>query len=377
MEPMRPLDRPAAPRARLAARTEVALIFGIWTLVGLLFASSSYLRAPLLGETIPARTAILSAAVDVYLWSLVTLAAFRAARRFPLERGRWRQSLLVHALFGAALVLGRATLIHLTSHATPWLPERSWIQTVSFFLAPNFVTYWMLVGVAHAIEYGRGIQERELRASQLESRLARAQLQMLKAQLRPHFLFNTLHAISTLVHHDPDAADRMIANLSELLRTTLAQEQAQEVTVAEEMALLVAYLQIEKVRLGERLDVCMHVEPGCREARLPHLLLQPLVENAIRHGIAPRRRGGAVEVAIRRAGDDLAIRVRDDGRGFPAQERGRSEGGVGLPNTQARLEQLYGAAHRFAIESGPDAGTAIEILIPFQAAGRPREPIPA
>jgi two-component system LytT family sensor kinase len=348
-------------------RAEPVVILALWTLIGVLFTTSIHLARIASGEPKPFIYAVRIAAVDVYTWAAVTLAVFALVHRFPLERGRWVSRVPVYAVAGLALVVARALTLHTIVQTLQWHPPRTVAQAIYSFVAPNFVTFWMLAGVAHALEYFRRYRDREVQSAHLEGQLAQAQLQMLKMQLHPHFLFNTLHAISTLVHRDPDTAERMIASLSELLRTTLAREKAQEVTVREELEFLAPYLEIEQTRFGERLDVRVEVEEGAAGAMIPHLILQPLVENAIRHGVAPRREGGRVEIAALRENGHLRLRVRDNGRGMRGPEGMGRPGGIGLPNTRARLEQLYGARQRLEVSTAPGEGTEIEITIPFRS----------
>jgi LytS/YehU family sensor histidine kinase len=182
-------------------------------------------------------------------------------------------------------------------------------------------------------------------------------------QLHPHFLFNTLHAISTLVHSNPDRAERMIASLSEMLRTTLSKHDAQEVTLREELSVLEPYLDIEKTRFGERLTVSLEVPEELMDAIVPHLLLQPLVENAIRHGIAPRPEGGEITLRARVRAGALELAVEDDGVGMPAEPR---PDGVGLGNTRMRLHRLYGDRHGFRIDSPPGVATRVTVVLPLR-----------
>jgi LytS/YehU family sensor histidine kinase len=223
-----------------------------------------------------------------------------------------------------------------------------------------------MMGIAHALAYYDKYRERELHAAQLEAGLARAQLQLLQTQLHPHFLFNTLNAISALVHTDAEAADRMLATLGDLLRRTLEDFGVQEAPLARELEVVRAYLEIEQARLGPRLRICLDVEPDTPDAYVPTFLLQPLLENAIRHGIAPRPEPGRVEVHVRRDGECLQLEVRDDGPGFSAQPAGAD--GVGLANTRARLFHLYGAAQRLETSNDPRGGCAVTITLPFRVA---------
>jgi LytS/YehU family sensor histidine kinase len=187
-------------------------------------------------------------------------------------------------------------------------------------------------------------------------------------QLNPHFLFNTLHSISSLMHKDVEAADKMIARLSDLLRAALAGADTQEVTLQKELELLQLYLSIEQIRFGSRLTVKMNIAPDTLEAKVPNLVLQPLVENAIRHGIEPRARPACIELRAHREDATLALVVSDDGAGFGGN--GAIKEGVGLSNTRARLRELYGAAHRFELVPGQNGGVRVELSIPFREEGK-------
>ena len=344
-----------------------ASAFAIWTIVGLLLASSNYAGMLAGGDRISLGRAFGLGFLEAYVWIPVTVAAVLLTRRYPLEGRQAIPNSLRHLVAALVLSVVKMAAFHYIGIAAGWLrPGVTFTTALLYYSGNNLVTYALLVGVAHAFEYARRIRERELATTLLEAQLTRSQLQMLKMQIHPHFLFNTLHAISTLVHRDPAAAERTIANLSEMLRTTLAHEQSQEVALREELSLLGSYLEIEKIRLGDRLTVDTQIDPDTEHAMIPHLILQPLVENAIRHGIAPRRGGGRVQIQTSRSNGTLRVSVRDDGRGFPADSGATREGAVGLANTRARLEQLYGLNGHFAINSAPDRGTEVEISIPFR-----------
>jgi LytS/YehU family sensor histidine kinase len=239
-----------------------------------------------------------------------------------------------------------------------------------FFL--NFdwemMTYWAVVGLSHALDFHRESQERALTAAQLEARLAEAQLQALQRQLHPHFLFNTLHTISTLMHRDPDAADEMLERLSDLLRITLDRISVQQVRLEDELEFVEKYLEIERARFGERLRVQFAVDPTVLDAWVPTLLLQPLVENAVRHGIAPKVGGGMLHIVADRDGDRLRLVVRDNGHGLPADTLHAFNKGVGLSNTRSRLEHLYGARHLFEFRRPEEGGLAVTVVIPLSVA---------
>src|SRR6266852_1200393 len=240
---------------------------------------------------------------DWYLWAALTPAIIWLSHRYPLHQGGWGKSLLAH--LGCNLVLS-FFVFAVTVPIFLWLcpscgePTFSfwpWFQTrANIYMVLYFWIYWAILGSILSMQYYRQFRDRELRTSQLETQLALAQLQMLRMQLHPHFLFNTLNAISTLVHKDPEVADQMIARLSDLLRLTLANTGVQEVRLAEELDFLQRYLDIERLRFADRLEVRMEIAPETLDARTPYLILQPLVENAIRHGIAPRAAPGRVEV---------------------------------------------------------------------------------
>jgi LytS/YehU family sensor histidine kinase len=219
----------------------------------------------------------------------------------------------------------------------------------------------MLIAIHHAVIYYRVSKDRALRASQLEARLAQSQLQMLRMQLQPHFLFNTLHSISALMHKDVKRADSMIAALSDLLRMSLQNIGAQEVALQSELDFLQRYVEIMSLRFGSRLQVEIDVDPDTRDARVPNLFLQPLVENAFRHGFGDHAGPGKIAVTVRRDGDMLLCDVADDGRGLRA---GHKEG-VGLSSTRQRLAHLYGEHHSFALRGAPGEGVRVTMAIPF------------
>jgi LytS/YehU family sensor histidine kinase len=229
----------------------------------------------------------------------------------------------------------------------------------------GLLIYWAILAINHAIEY---YKDRELQTAQMETRLAQAQLQSLRMQLHPHFLFNTLNAISALVSQDAQAADQMIARLSELLRMSLASDNAPEVTLKQELEFLNLYLEIEKIRFQDRLTIRMDIDPLCLDAYVPNLILQPLVENSIRHGIARRRGAGLVEISAQVRGERLCLRVRDNGAGFASNGRGEIKEGIGLANTRARLEQLYNTGHRFELVNRAKGGVEVLLEIPFRDA---------
>jgi len=229
----------------------------------------------------------------------------------------------------------------------------------------DMMTYWAIVGLSHALRYNGEARDRELRESQLETHLVEAQLQALQRQLQPHFLFNTLNTISALMHRDVDAADNMIAKLSDLLRISLHNVGTQEVPLKEELDFLSKYLEIEQSRFRDRLTVVFDVQPDTLDALVPHLVLQPLVENSIKHGIGPRPTPGRIEIRSRRTGSLLELEVKDNGLGLSAARLTDFNRGVGLANTRSRLQHLYGSSHRFEFRQPAGGGLSVLVAIPL------------
>jgi signal transduction histidine kinase len=347
------------------------LLLALWTFIGLSFASQLYLSRLKVGSPVSWGFALSRALADWYVFALLSLPALWLARRFRIERGAWRESLAVHALASAGFSI---LWMVLRAEVEQWLSQGS-SHPISFSAAfshalvatsvYNVLVYWVIVSISHSIEYSRKFQEREFRAAELEKRLAQSKLQALQMQLNPHFLFNTLNSISSLMHKDVEAADRMIALLSDLLRYTLESTDAHEVPLHQELEFLGRYLEIQQTRFGERLQVEMDVAPDTLEARVPNLVLQPLVENAICHGIAPRASQGRVILRAQRRDGWLHLEVRDNGDGLPPNEAPNE--GVGLSNTRARLQQLYGNEHQFVFAKAPEGGLAVQMQIPFRA----------
>lgn len=302
-----------------------------------------------------------------YLWAFESIAIIRFARRFPLEEGRWKRHLPIQ--------IGGAVIAALLMPVVGW-PFDRWIGTRSAsggfglyvidHVPFNFTLYWITVAVSSAFESHRRARARELQASQLEARLAQTRLQVLQMQLHPHFLFNSLNAISALMHRDVQAADRMIARLGDLLRLTIENDGTQEVTLRKEIEFLEQYLEIMRVRFQDRLHVQLDISPETLDAFVPNLILQPLVENAIRHAISPRAEGGHVSISSCISDGRLELRVTDDGPGLRADVAGAMEKGLGLANTRARLEQLYGAMQRFVIQNRREGGVEVLLSAPLR-----------
>jgi two-component sensor histidine kinase len=372
---VKPKGIPGAEQRNRRLWLGTALIFAAWTVFGLLLANQGYMQAELRGQSVPWVRVLRPGLLEAYLWAFATLAIFWLARRFPLERGRMLRSIAVHIVAAVALLLARAAFLVQLGRHVDWLGARAFSRVFWGSSSVNVMFYALLLGIAHAVLYYERYRERERAAEQLARGLTEARLHALKMQLQPHFLFNTLNAISALIPADAKPAKRMLARLGDLLRTSLEHEETQEVTLREELGFLEPYLEIEQARLEDRLTVVMQIEPETLDARVPHLVLQPLVENAIRHGIAPRIEPGRVEISAASCtsgpGDRfLRLEVRDDGRGVERDDQVRTRRGVGLTNIRSRLEQLYDGAHRFELENHAEGGVVVRITLPFRRAER-------
>jgi len=296
-------------------------------------------------------------------WAALAPLVFFVARRFRFDRP-WRDA-FVHVLVAAALTTVHVFAEYVLLGRFGFPARRLAFRSFALYqVHADLVTYAVLVGAWHARDWYARFRDRELRAAQLESRLAQARLEGLRMQLQPHFLFNTLHSISALMHRDVEAADRMLTRLSDLLRLTLESAATPEVPLSRELDFLDAYLEIQQTRFEDRLTVVRDVDPDALDALVPNLLLQPLVENAIRHGVAHRASGGRVEISARRENGRITLSVRDDGPGLVPGARQ----GVGISNTRARLEHLYGDAQSLALDNDPRGGARVTVVAPYRPA---------
>jgi two-component system, LytTR family, sensor kinase len=344
----------------------LAFILLVWALVGLFFSSQIYFYFLGTRRQMSLPSALGWQMTAVVIFALSTPLVLWLARRYRFERQTWKRAIPVHLLAGTLIsAVWAAFHIVLDTYVNGDFGKFPWAnlhRIVFLNLDRELLVYWIIVVVSHAADYYQRYREGELRASQ-------AQLQALKMQLHPHFLFNALHSISALVHSDPDAADKMIARLGDFLRLTLDSAAAQEVTLKQELEFLNCYLDIERTRFRDRLTTQIDADPQVLDCVVPNLILQPIVENAIRHGVSQRAAHGHVGVRAARAGDSLRLEVRDNGRGLPeGAEAGRSKqgcGGVGLANTRARLQQLYGGAFRFELQNAPEGGVVVTLEIPL------------
>jgi len=316
-------------------------------------------------------------ALNLVYWYIPALLApivMAFALRHPFDRAHWPRQLATHVVGALSysvvhtmIMTGLRVLLMMGKERPPNFPGwGNWIL-LSYLTQLDWLlmTYLFLIGLAYALAYRRESESRALNAAQLETRLIEAQLQSLQRQLHPHFLFNTLNTISGLIRTDPDGADVMIDRLGDLLRMTLHKSGIQEVSLKEELDVLQKYVEIERTRFGNRLNVEMHVQPETLDAQVPSLVLQPLVENAIRHGIAPNARPGWLAVHAEREGEELVLQVLDSGDGLPPDRLMALNRGVGLDNTRARLAHLYRERFEFTF-SNLERGFCVTIRIPFE-----------
>ena len=343
--------------------------FCVWTLLGVSFALSTYLGALQDNVHISWERILSGYLADFYLWGMLSPLIFLLARRFELRK-HFPRNLFIH--LGVSIVLSGFVI----SAASPlvWYLgyvnlERNptlailWRNNAfsAYYFHQGLTIYWTTLVVAHALYYYRGLRQNEAQTARLTAQLAQAQLQALKMQIHPHFLFNTLNSIAALLHKDVEAADRMIARLGDFLRLTLKSSDAHTVDFEQELEFLKCYLDIEHIRFQDRLTVELDIDPQALTAIVPNLILQPIVENAVRHGVARQTNHGHIIIRARREHERLIIRVEDNGPGLNAKSNGS---GIGLSNTRARLEQFYGRDFSFQIANSAERGASVTLDVP-------------
>ena len=351
------------------------LYFVAWTVIALIFATVSYAASLSEGNRgFGFVTAVQFNLVLFYWWAVLSILIFWFSRRFPIEMRPLKTSNLLLHIPAVILLAAGHQIIHLT---TLWivLPR---LRILFPTLAACFRAYFgfgfyidliiatLIVIGGHALLYYQRFRASQLEEASLRAQLAQAQLRALKMQLHPHFLFNTLHSISSLVLEDPPKANSMIARLGDFLRLTLDHSDQQLVTLKEETEFVRCYLEIEQVRFGDRLTVEFKIDPATLGAEVPHLILQPVVENAIQHAIAPHAAPGRIEIAATRRDESLRLEVSDTGPGLRRTENNIEGHGVGLSNVRARLERLFGVNFSLEMTNGSPQGLTVTIEIPFR-----------
>ncbi|HXJ38126.1 MAG TPA: histidine kinase [Bryobacteraceae bacterium] len=362
------------PPVTRIALIKAGVLFGLWTAYGVLCAWQAHYWYAVSKNPMSWADAFRYELTYAYLWGAFTPAIRWLARRYRLERAVWHRHLAAH--IGAMLVLVpviKMAFDAITMPPTSAFHDFTWqrlFRSVESTFDTGTLLYAVVVLVEHAILYYKSYQAGVVKASQLQTQLIQAQLQALKMQLHPHFLFNTLHTITALVHEDPEMAERTIARLSELLRLFLANSSIHEVTLSEELHILDLYLEIERARFEDRLQVHYDVPVGLREATVPNLVLQPLVENSIRHGLGKKAAPGWISISAERYGETLVLRITDNGAGLrdDAKKSLTSPGhqGMGLSITRGRLESLYGPQQSLVLRNLPTGGVEARITMPFR-----------
>lgn len=343
------------------------LYFGAWTVLALLAASQTMIMYAYAGNGVVNRTAVLKVTLPLWLiWSVLALLVVWASRRWPIAPGVWKRRVALHValnLVFAVLVIA----LYRQARALLGLPsQRPFGFELITGLQTQVLTYWIVVGLDHVVAYYRRARDREVKAAELSAELSAARLDALRMQLHPHFLFNTMHAISSAIREDPEGAENMLAELAELLRTTVDSAATHEVPLRQEMDFIQRYVAIQRVRFGDRLQVVVDVDRAAHEALVPTLILQPLVENAIEHGIATRRRGGRLEIRAATREGNLELSVTDDGAGLTDAPLHADTARVGLRNTRARLAHLYGERGRLDLRNRVDGGVIATVVLPYR-----------
>jgi two-component system LytT family sensor kinase len=351
-----------------------------WIVFGLFFFTQDLSRKLISRDPTPWWHPLVSWTTGMVLCAALTPAILWLGRRFPFERRKWLRRAAIHLVFSVVF-----SIVHLSLESA-LLPRlgvfpaimKDFSSTLFLLLLLGFhgnvVAYWIVLGVQATVHYYGQYQERrrqalqlELQASELKTRLVQAQLSALKGQLQPHFLFNTLNAIMVLVRQEKGRqAEEMLARLSDLLRCVLEDVETQEVPLRRELEYLELYLAIEEVRFQDRLRIEISAQPAALDAAVPHLGLQPIVENAVRHGIGRRSAAGRIQIDAAKVNGNLEIRVRDDGSGLPPE--GLESRGIGLMNTRARLQQLYGDGATLTVENGEQGGAVATLILPYRVA---------
>lgn len=363
--------------ARLAQFYKIC--FPIWTVFGLFFFTQGVTQKVFTGDPSPWWHHLAGWLIGAHIDALITPGIFWLSARLPLERRKWLGHASLHLVFSVCFAIVGLGIESIIFYALGLFPSLMKTLTISFVALlilsfhQNILTYWLLIGIEHALRYYRGYQERrqqalrlEVQASELKTQLMRAQLSALNMQLQPHFLFNTLNAIMVLVRQEKSLeAETMLARLSDLLRCVLEDVNSQEVSLAKELKYLRLYLSIEEVRFQDRLRVEVTAAPDVLDAAIPYMALQPIVENAVRHGICRSSSAGRIQIGASRHGSDLEIRIQDDGPGLIGSSSA-SGPGIGLSNTRARLQQLYGDRAHLTIGNAHPRGALVTVVLPFR-----------
>ena len=360
----------------MKSRTKWLVIIVVWAVLGVIYAGPIYLEVRSQGMDHAAWRVFSWGILTWLAWAPLTPAMIWLARRYSLIGGAWKTSLFVHLpafLILSALHSAAATAITLTIKpfdnmgASPMVFWPRFFSRMKGSFGSDLLVYGAVIGICYALDYYRKYREREFLTTRLEAQLAQAQLESLRMQLHPHFLFNTLNSIVGLVRDNKNqAAVNMLVGLSDLLRHTLEHSTRQEVQLREELAFIKLYLSIQEMRFSDRLQVEFNIDPATAKAMVPNLILQPLTENALRHGIGRSADSGVVGISSAAEDGHLRLTVYDDGAGLPDDWQRKGSTGIGLANTAARLQQLYNDNHQFDIRNRNGRGVEVVIVMPLR-----------
>jgi hypothetical protein len=367
---------PAIPLLPGRQGTAWLLILAGWTIVGLGYFCSLIFAGSASGATAPPSWPHLLAYSlgTAWIWAALTPVALWLTRSASFAPGRRARGAAVYALTGTGFFIASGTLEWLLGSATGTASRGFWWTLLSECVETRVLAYLAVVTLGRSAYYFGLSRTRQLHASDLELRLAKTHLQLLRMQLQPHFLFNTLNTVAELVHTDPDMADQMITRLGRLLRLSLDHAGHQVVPLRQEIEFLRMYVEIEQVRFQDRLQIVWDLAPDTLDAAVPTLLWHPVLENAIRHGVTPLAGRGRIVIASRRQGEELILEIRDNGMGLPAG--GAPREGVGLRNIRERVGQLYGPQARFTLEPAMGGGAVATLRIPFAPCDAAHTPVP-
>jgi signal transduction histidine kinase len=383
----------ASPQGVSASRPWLIWVtsFGVWTVVALAATGSVYGLYRSRGLHMSFATTLSLEFCQILTYAPLTPIAFALALHFSIQRGNWLRRSSLHLLFALVFSLAHTALRFVTPYAA-WesklggfvsgiwnsqthLFEFKW-QIFRNLALTNTVdditgTYVPIILVAHALSYYWRFRDREVQSAKLQMQIANSRLQALKSHLQPHFLFNTMHSISSLMLTDVHSADNMMSRLSDLLRMSLENSEIQTTCLSRELEFAGSYLDIEKIRFEDRLNIVLDIAPETLDAQVPALLLQPLVENAVRHGISRLSAGGQISIAASRDGNHLHLRVRDNGPGLTSAADATSGTGLGIRATRERLRTLYGNNQSLEIQAMPNGGVEVSVKIPFHIEPQP------
>jgi two-component system, LytTR family, sensor kinase len=354
-----------------AKRKSILISFAVWTILGLSFASESYLRNYKAGRILSVHYFIIEFLTEFYLYALFSILVFKIGKKFPLELKHSYKNFLrscsVH--LPASVVFSFVNVFVSNFIAWTWEDICQDCLTLNMMLDPHFlhrgvIVYWGIIIVGQGLEYYRDLNNEKVRVAQLSAQLSDAQLTALKMQIHPHFLFNTLNSIATLIHEDAESADLMLTRLSDFLRMTLKNSGESMVLLKKELNFVKTYADIEKVRFAERLTVEFSIEESTLSVKVPNLILQPIVENSIKHGLSNKKSNGILRISAKKLKNRLLLEVQDNGQGLDKNFKFDETSGLGLSNTYARLKQVYGDDFLFEI-TGNKQGTTVKIDLPL------------